>query len=378
VKFTAIYHADAAGGVPRGFRTAVSLHGHTLHSHETLEGIVRLAYQVPVLASLVRRMERRYLHANHRPFSGRNAWWTPPLTARAAYELEAGFIANSLGLQPLVSLSDHDTIEAPLALRVLRRTRDVPVSVEWSVPWGETFFHLGVHNMPAARAQAMMAAMASYTVSPRPEALSEILDWLTEDPGVLVVLNHPLWDEAGVGVAGHREAMSLLVGMHRGLIHALEANGMRPAQENAETAEHAARFGLPVISGGDRHGREPSAALNLTNASTFSEFVSEIRFDRVSRVYFAAHGAESRTLRIYREVCEVLREDPSHGLGWVKWSDRVFYRTAEGEVKSVSRLWNGEQPHVIRCFVSLVRLLDYARIAPAVRTLRGVRRESAL
>jgi hypothetical protein len=32
-----------------------------------------------------------------------------------------------------------------------------------------------------------------------------------------------------------------------------------------------------IISGGDRHGCEPSAVLNLTNAKTFSEFIDEIR-----------------------------------------------------------------------------------------------------
>jgi len=35
-----------------------------------------------------------------------------------------------------------------------------------------------------------------------------------------------------------------------------------------------------LVSGGDRHGVEPNANINLTNATSFTEFVHEIRRKR--------------------------------------------------------------------------------------------------
>src|SRR6185369_3983913 len=45
------------------------------------------------------------------------------------YSLEAGHI-RSLGLNPLVVLTDHDDLEAPMSLRAVNARRTVPVSVE--------------------------------------------------------------------------------------------------------------------------------------------------------------------------------------------------------------------------------------------------------
>ena len=58
-------------------------------------------------------------------------WYTPPLGAHQAWEVEARQLADGLGLNPLVSLTDHDAIDAPLSLRPLEPTRDAPISVEW-------------------------------------------------------------------------------------------------------------------------------------------------------------------------------------------------------------------------------------------------------
>ncbi len=41
-----------------------------------------------------------------------------------------------------------------------------------------------------------------------------------------------------------------------------------------------------LISGGDRHGVEPNANINLTNATSFTEFVHEIRRQKKSNVLF--------------------------------------------------------------------------------------------
>ena len=56
-------------------------------------------------------------------------WWTPPLTPRQAFDLEARQIEDRLELEPIVSVSDHDSIAAPMLLQVLHRRSSVPVSI---------------------------------------------------------------------------------------------------------------------------------------------------------------------------------------------------------------------------------------------------------
>jgi hypothetical protein len=60
----------------------------------------------------------------------------------------------------------------------------------------------------------------------------------------------------------------------------------------------ASSFRLPLISGGDRHGREPNACVNLTNAASFPEFVEEVRNDGWSDVLFMPQYREPSKLRI--------------------------------------------------------------------------------
>ncbi len=233
----------------RSIRAGVSLHSHTLHSRETFAGLP----------------------------------WTPPLNPAQAVALEAGQI-HSFGLQPLVSLSDHDNIKAALELRATPEGRPTPVSVEWSVPWRGADIHLGIHNMPPARACERMSALARFTSIPRESELPDILDWLHDDPATLIVWNHPLWDESGLGAERYSFVSKGFLRLLRPWIHALEVNGLRPWQENRRVMKWAAAQSLPAISGGDRHGCEPNAFLNLTRAATFAEFVDEVREDHHSRI----------------------------------------------------------------------------------------------
>jgi hypothetical protein len=109
--------------------------------------------------------------------------------------------SRNLGLQPIVSLTDHDDIESGLALRRTPLAPAAPVSFEWTVPFGPTFFHLGVHNLPTAQARAMFADLREYTRRARnPRGSGELLEVLHAREDLLVVLNHPLWDEADIGM----------------------------------------------------------------------------------------------------------------------------------------------------------------------------------
>ena len=77
------------------------------------------------------------------------------MTPKLAYDLESQQI-EKLELTAMVSITDHDNIEAPMLLRTLPSARRIPVSVEWTVPYGEQSFHLGIHNLPSARAAEWM------------------------------------------------------------------------------------------------------------------------------------------------------------------------------------------------------------------------------
>src|SRR5215475_8886803 len=152
-----------------GFQTGICLHGHTMHSEECLSFLPRYLHHVPGISQIVTYYERV------RRVDFARAWWTPPLTPASALQLEREQIAK-LGLRPIVSLTDHDNIEAGLALGVTHDSSDTPVSVEWTVPYERTFFHLGIHNLPRNQAPAWMRAMAAYTAAPREAALPELLD----------------------------------------------------------------------------------------------------------------------------------------------------------------------------------------------------------
>src|ERR1035437_8819810 len=135
---------------------------------------------------LFSRLERRSAENHGMPVNYSASYWTPPMTPKLAFDLESRQIEN-LDLAPMVSLTDHDNIHAPMLLRTIASARQIPVSVEWTAPYGEQSFHLGVHNLPSARANEWMATLADYTAYPRDTALTQILRALDEEPNVLVV-----------------------------------------------------------------------------------------------------------------------------------------------------------------------------------------------
>src|SRR5262245_37501850 len=119
---------------PARFKTGVCLHGHTMHSEECLSFLARYLHKVPGVSQVVSHYERAQVDFAR-------AFWTPPLPPAAALELERGQICK-IGLQPLVSLTDHDNIEAGITLQASRDRRMIPVSVEWTVPYESTILHI--------------------------------------------------------------------------------------------------------------------------------------------------------------------------------------------------------------------------------------------
>ena len=129
-----------------------------------------------------------------------------------------------------------------------------------------------------------MQRMAEYTKMPQLSVLGGLLEELAADPAVLMVLNHPFWDMAGIGFESTLALVRQFLGLHGPRIHALEINGLRTWQENMGVVSLAHSPAMPVVAGGDRHGCEPNATVNLTRAASFAEFAEEIRVERSSDI----------------------------------------------------------------------------------------------
>jgi len=350
----------------RRFRTGVSLHGHTLHSEETLDFIYKLSRSCPPMAFALKKGEERYRAAHDgASLDLRRAWWTPPCAPLDAVKLECAQIHN-LGMNALVSLTDHDTIDAPLNLRVLDACRDIPISVEWTVPFENTFFHLGVHNIVPDNARNTIAELRAFTAHPEPARLAELLDSLAANPATLIVFNHPNWDERGIGEEAHRDAARRFAAVHRDRLHAFELNGLRPWKENKSVSGLADEFDKPLISGGDRHALEPNTILNLTDAVTFAQFVAEVRAGE-SHILVTKQYLEPFVLRIVQNMEDILRDNPQHALGWRKWSDRTFYRYENGDVRNLGSGWEDREPLAVTIFVRGLQLLRHPSLRQAFR-----------
>ena len=153
---------DAASG----FRTGVSLHSHTNQSQETLDFLANFGNQFPVMRPLLARLERRAEEHHGIRINYSASYWTPPMTPKLAFDLESRQI-EKLDLASMVSITDHDNIKAPMLLRTVPSARQIPVSVEWSAPYGGVqSFHLGIHNLPSARATEWMATLRNSPPSP--------------------------------------------------------------------------------------------------------------------------------------------------------------------------------------------------------------------
>lgn len=300
------------------------------------------------------------------------AYWTPPLPPKLAFELESNQIEIDLELMSLVSLTDHDSIGAPSALRQLPAPVQIPFAVEWSVPFEGAVFHLGIHNLPESQAHLIMDDFAAYTREPSTPRLMELLAALHEVPDVLIIFNHPLWNQYGLEQANFLRILEMFLHRCVEFFHALELNAMRAWSENKRVIELAAAWHRPLISGGDRHGCEPSAALNLTQAASFPEFINEIRREQLSHIVFMPQYAEPLGIRFMQTVIDTIRDYPDHPAGSRRWDERVFHMDFQtGFHRPLSALWKAPPPFLRRIF-SVFRMMENASVRHALNfTFRG-------
>jgi hypothetical protein len=359
------------------FRSGVSLHSHTLHSQETLDFIYRLAHRIGCIRWVLRQGEAQYRKRHGCQLDLARAWWTPPCAPYDAWLLEKKHIEQHFGLHALVSLTDHDSIEAPLSLRALESCRELPVSLEWTVPCGGTFFHLGVHNLKRETAPEVFQTLQGFTARREKPNLADILHSLTQEPETLIVFNHPCWDEQGIGAEGHAEAAGYFARRYGPYIHALELNGLRPWNENRRVIEMARALGKPTVSDGDRHALEANTILDLTNAATFSEYVEQVR-SGFANVLVTNPYREPFGLRILRSLEEILQDYGDHASGWRSWSDRVFYRCDDGVVRCLTALFPRGAPPAIQFFVKTVGLIRQCGVQRTFRMIMANEQEFAL
>jgi hypothetical protein len=241
--------------------------------------------------------------------------------------------------------------------------------VEWSAPYGGVqAFHLGIHNLPSASAAEWMATLAQFTAQPSDACLTEILRDLHNEPNVLVVFNHPMWDLYLVGKEKHQFLVNEFLQKNGAYLHALELNGLRNWDENRSARRLAEKWNMVLISGGDRHGVEPNANINLTNAASFTEFVHEIRRERKSSVLFMPQYAQPWKHRLLQSTIDAIRNYPEFPQGSRNWDERAYHPDGNGVVRPLSELWpKGSAPLFMRGVIAMVQLLGKGPVAGGLR-----------
>jgi hypothetical protein len=235
-----------------------------------------------------------------------------------------------------------------------------------------------VHNLPSSTAAEWIARLNAFTamdVATRPAALlGELLNELHALPDVLLIFNHPLWDLYRIGQARHDVLVNDFLALHGQCIHALELNGLRDWTENRNVQTLARQWNQLVISGGDRHGIEPNANVNLSQATSFTDFVHEVRRERISHVLFMPQYKEPWKHRILQSTMDAIRDYPHFPEGMQRWDDRVYAPDRNGDVKQLSTLWPDQQgnpgappPFYITAVINAVRMMGRAPVSGGLR-----------
>lgn len=366
---TGLHIYEQATRLPLALRAAVSLHCHTHHSKEALTFIPHYAARIPVVARFFHSETDRYLTLHSRTIDFARAYWTPPVAPREVLEIETLQIESRFGLPALVSITDHDDIEAGLRLQVMDAANRIPISLEWTVPYKQGFFHLGVHNLPAEQAAEIARELAKHTERQTDAlTLDELFAILNESPATLIVLNHPFWDIEFIGADAHADCLTAFLAEHGRSLHALEINGFRSWRENKAVLRLAEDEGFPAVAGGDRHGCQANTMLNLTRAQSFADYVAEVREDAHSEIVLMPEYRTPRLARTFEVMADVLRHYPQHSLGQPRWTDRVFIERLDGGGRcALSHYWQRGGPRWVRAAVWTMRSLGSRRVQPALR-----------
>lgn len=339
-----------------------------------LDFIPHYAEKLPIISFFWHRERDSYLEREGKGIDFSTAYWSPPLSPQGVFDIEKKQIEDA-NLNGIVSLTDHDSIEAGLAVNQNESSMNAPISMEWTVPFEYGFFHVGVHNLPRDRSAELTETLLDFTFNEanhNDAKLAEMFALLNEIPGVLVVLNHPLWDIEIVGKERHKALLDDFLSRHLRWIHAFEVNGFRSWSENKGVIDLAESLGVPLVTGGDRHGCKPNTVINVTNASTFEEFADEVRTDKRSEVVLMPAYEQPLHSRQLESFSEILSHYPHFRIGRQKWFDRVFFDTGDGNgVRSLSSHgWERGGPLWLRLAIVTLGIMGSPAIRPFFRLAR--------
>jgi len=378
LKLTRLHTLENTRNLKDSFKSGVSMHCHTQHSREMLDFVPHYAAKIPIVSWFWAWESKRYIKKEGREMDFTEAHWTPPLTALQVYNIERAQIQEQIGLDAIVSLTDHDEIAANKIIRADKEGAvDAPISLEWTVPFEFGFFHLGVHNLPGERADEITKDLLDFTFAEKrglkfaETRLDELFEMLSAVPEVLVVLNHPVWDIEMVGKEKHQVLLDAFIAKHGKWVHAFEINGFRTWSENKAVMEMADALGFPVVSGGDRHGCQPNSVVNLSVANTFPEFVEQIRHDKFSQVILMPHYYQPLAWRQMQSFGEILTHYPEFPEDRQKWIQRVFVQVDERGVQPLSFFWKRGGPKWLKVANSVLSGLGHNSARPVFSLLRS-------
>ncbi len=138
----------------------------------------------------------------------------------------------------------------------------------------------------------------------------------------------------------------------------------------------AGQWNMLLISGGDRHGVEPNANLNLTNAVSFTEFVHEIRREKRSDLLFMPQYAQPWKHRMLQSTIDAIRSYPEFPEGSRTWDERVYHPDANGVARPLSELWpQGAAPRAMSWLLGAVQLMGAAPLSGGLRMAWGEPRQ---
>ena len=124
-------------------------------------------------------------------------------------------------------------------------------------------------------------------------------------------------------------------------------------------------MGIPVISGGDWHGCEANAVLNLSQAGSFEEFVQEVREEKRSEIVLMPQYFEPLPLRLIENAWHALSDAPGE-FGRRHWMTRVFLEE-NGEAKALSQFTGTRFHRIIDKFRWVISLAANRALRPALR-----------
>jgi hypothetical protein len=122
---------------------------------------------------------------------------------------------------------------------------------------------------------------------------------------------------------------------------------------------------------------EPNANINLSNATSFTEFVHEVRYEGRSHVLFMPQYAEPWKHRILQSTLDAIRDYPDFPAGSRTWDERVYHPDSNGVVRPLCELWpvDGSVPRHLQWVISAVRMMGSRPVSGSLRMAWSESRE---